>query len=487
MSFAGQSWYPLSTWDPVPGDPAAVRAAGQGYEQVATQIQAAATNLRAIADGFRQCSEAIDEVQTKARRVADQIERARERYAATGAALVTYAGGLAQAQQIAQDALRQAQSAAAAQDNAQQDLCYWNGRSNDLLAGRPMNAPTDLIAANGFTRQADAARQDLFTTDQSLVAARAAMATAMTMRDDAAEAARASIEAVVSTDDLHDTVWQDLNGGVQEAGLWVWDSWDEITAGLGVVALALCWVPVLGEFLGAVALLAGVVLLARDIIIAFTSASDESGWERWKDVAIDAAAVVTFGLGRVAAQGLKMAATSATAAKALRATTTVAEESGAAARTSAEVAAAGTTRGGIAFHAADQFTTATQTSKVGELFGVLKPQAIFADTASDLRGGVKLFQASSSGVTNLHVGPPGNFMNAVGEGWQNAGKAFNGGSVFKAIGQDSVARDATLLARNEGFGTAFHWQAGGASVGVFGGTKLADAGLVGYNGIVALK
>ena len=41
MTFSNPSWYPLSTWDPVPGDPVAVRTAGQGYERVAAQIQTA--------------------------------------------------------------------------------------------------------------------------------------------------------------------------------------------------------------------------------------------------------------------------------------------------------------------------------------------------------------------------------------------------------------------------------------------------------------
>ena len=41
--------YPLAVFDPVAGDPVAVRAAGEEYVRVAARIEAAAADLRTIA------------------------------------------------------------------------------------------------------------------------------------------------------------------------------------------------------------------------------------------------------------------------------------------------------------------------------------------------------------------------------------------------------------------------------------------------------
>ena len=59
---------------------------------------------------------------------------------------------------------------------------------------------------------------------------------------------------------------------------------------LGVLALALSWVPVLGEVLGALALIASVVALVCDTV----SALDGKG--TWLDVAIDASDMPTTGV-----------------------------------------------------------------------------------------------------------------------------------------------------------------------------------------------
>ena len=469
MTFSDAYWYPLSTWNPVPGDPAALRMAGQGYEQVAAQIQAAAANLRAVADGLTEHSEAVSEVQTKARKVAGQIERAHGRYAATGAALVTYAVSLARAQQIAQDALRQAQSAAAAQDNARQDMCYWSGRSSEVLPGQP---------AVDFQSQIDTARQNLFQTDRYLDQARATLCTATAMRDAAGEAARASIQAVGSADDLHDTIWQNLGGGAQEVGEWVWNGADEAAAWLGVVALALCWVPVLGEALEAVALIAGVFLLIRDGVNAATHNGT------WDAVGEDALGLAAFGVGRVAAKGLSMAVNAARGAKALR-VATVAEEAGGAMSSGGRSAIAATSRGSRAVQtAAVRAQAPGQASQAGELLRVLNPKVIYSDTRTSLSDGVRLFQSPGTGAVGRHVqGSPQDIHDAFQESWVNMGNAFKSDKtefVFQAVGQDHVARDASFLTQNnnQGFGSFVRPKGGQLALGTWVGAKALDQALV---------
>jgi hypothetical protein len=435
MSGAGSSWYPLAWCDPVSGDPGSVRAAGEEYARVATQIQTAAANLRAIAGGFDQCSEAISEVQLKASKVADSIERAQERYATTGNALVTYAETLARAQGIAQEALSQARIAVQAQNDAEQDISYWSRQEADLLDGAMTSAYANRVAI---------ARNNLTLGDESLSAARVTLGTATAMRDEGAEAAASLIKTVVSADDLHDSVWQNLGGGAQEVGLWAWNGMDELAAGLGLLALVLCWVPGLNAALAAVALIAGALLVVRDTVNAST------GNGTWRDAGMSALAMVTFGVGRVASQGVRMAANSARASSALRTATVAGEATGAA---NATVRAGSAASAGVqSTRAAAKAAAPSSAGRSSELFGVLRPKVIIAETAADLRGGAMLLRPTATVAPGLHaMGPPSNIAGPFREGAANIANVFKTDRselAFTVLGQDDIARDASYLFRN---------------------------------------
>ena len=456
MSREGESWYPLSGSNPVPGNPDEVRAAGQQYEKVAAQIQAASTDLRSIANDFRQCSEAIDEVQSKARRVASKIERAHQRYVAAGAALVTYASALEPAQQMAHEALRQAQRGAAARDDAQLQLQYLLAKAPDPN-GEPSATAAQLEATRDNTNQAD----------RQVDEAHATLATAVAMRDAAAETATAAIHAVVSTDGLEDGFWQNVGNGITE----IWNGLTETSAKLSMLALALCLVPGLGEGLAIADFVVATLLLIRDGFNLTTELG--TGKEDWGALGIDALGVASFGIARIAVKGLSMLADGARAAKGVRGAATGAKEAGDAVEASAKAPIQGA-KDQAGFQAVPRAKAAVRSVKVKELVGVLAPRAVGYDMAHGLSSPGRMFQFPSDGPFRLHESqvPDNIFLQRAND----LGSANWGQRYFVATGQDDVARDVWFLRDDKGFGTAAK-----VSVSGGGGMKGGAGMLTGLN------
>jgi len=432
------SWYPLAPGDPLPGDPAAVRAAGEEYSRVADQIAAAAEELRAIGGGFLVCSDAVDEVETKALRLADTIERAHGRYAAAGAALVGYADGLAHAQDVSLQAREKAVAGLGAQESAQDDLLYYERRA--------MDSADEPDVAQRYWDLADTARANLRSADRTIEDARVLLDSAYVVRDDAAEVAKAAISAVVRADDLHDTVWQDLGGGFQEVGLAVWNSLDEVAAIAGVAALALCWVPGLNAALAAIATIAGAVVLIRDVINLAT------GNGSWAEVGWSALGMLTFGIGRVAGAGLRAAANANRASQGLRITLGAADEAADVAQAASRAEAATTTAvSGSAIPVSAQMAPSSILRPRG-LWNSLKPSAVASDLATDIRGGAQMLQAPGLYVAQrpgLHVARPVDAVSnpftearvALATTWSQSRTA----ALFQMLGNDAAARDAAYL------------------------------------------
>lgn len=296
-------WYPLAVLDPVSGDPERVRSAGAEYARVARQIEVAADELRAIATEMDGGSGAVEEVRAKASRLADTIERAHGRYAATGEALLTYAGALAHAQALSAAAHAAAVGALQAQDEALASIAWWT-----RLADRA-TSPADV---QRYRASAEAARTDLALADAHLDQARADLRVAVAQRDGAVDAACAAIRGAMAADDLHDTLGQDIGGGLQESGLAVWNGVDEVATRLAWAAVLLCWVPGANGVLGAAATIAGVVLLVRDSV---DLATDHGSAD---DVRASAVRVATLGVGRFAQRGMELSVAAARGAGGLR-------------------------------------------------------------------------------------------------------------------------------------------------------------------------
>ncbi|MGY4644611.1 hypothetical protein [Cellulomonas sp. URHB0016] len=364
------SWYPLAAFDPVPGDPAEVLQASREYAAVAEAIATASDGLVTIADADPHCvSAAMEAVHEHAKAVAADIAKAQKRYQAVADALAEFADPLDRAQADSLTALSEARSAQRAIDEAHHTL-----RTTDWDA--PAGSAVGSTLGPGSNPALIALRAGLSDADRALDRARQHLADAAHARDVAAARAVARIQATTGSDHLHDSFWQNT----LHVTHWVSEVFGKIAAITGALALLLCWVPIVGEVLAAVSLIAGAVALVADIVLLC------SGEGSWLDVTLGALAIVTFGLGRLVGTGLKIGVRSAEAAeasaKAGRAERVVAE--GLAAKAgSVEAAAAGSvSEGSRASRAAlgsDVATRALSRAGVKEMVGSLKPSEIVHD------------------------------------------------------------------------------------------------------------
>ncbi|UZN02688.1 hypothetical protein [Cellulomonas sp. S1-8] len=432
------SWYPLAWTDPVPGDPTAVRAAARQYEDVAARVTRASADLRAVAEGMPDRSQAVDEVRSRAAEAAERVTAAHDRYAATGAALADYADGLDRAQQVAQDALTAARRAAEAIEHADQDVRRWAQQAADAV---------DVAQSAAYDRLAETARGTRDDAEHALTRARELLDGAVVARDVAAQAARDLIERVIAEDGLADSLWGGLVDAASavgswfgDVGHWFFDHIDEIATVLGVAALLLAWVPVLGQALAAAALIAGALQLARDVYLALTT---DAGWGA---VAVGALGLVTFGVGRLAGQGLRLAANSARAQQGVRMLPVSGQAASAGARggAAAQGAQASLRRGFVTLPAG------TQTWTSSALWSVMRPGAIARDLVSDVTGVVRYMKdpglAASSGALG-HVSRPVDVLtNAFSEGAHALRNTPAGiERVTALLGDAGAARDMRFL------------------------------------------
>lgn len=464
------TWYPLAWTDPVPGDPAAVRDAARRYDAVAQRITRAAADLRDVGAGVVGTSLAVDELRARAVETAERVAAARERYASTAAALGDYADDLAHAQSVAQDALDAARRAARAVDDAGQDVQRW---------ARQAVEAADTAQAAAYERLAETAREARDEAERALCRARELLDEAVALRDAAAQRARDLITRTLGADGLADSLWTALGSGASavgswftDVGHWFYDHVDEIATVLGVAALLLAWVPVLGQALAAAALIAGALQLARDLHLALTT---DAGW---RDVALGALGLVTFGVGRLAGQGLRLAANNARAAQGLRTLPVAGQAVGAARRATAGAAAAGRSAAGHVPLVVRQFGT----WKPSNLWSVMRPTVIAGDLVSDLRGVIRavkdpgVFATRSPGS---HVSRPIDVLsNGISEGLHNLRSTSAGlERVTALVGDLEAARDMRFLAEKG----AELGQAGAALRGWAAGrgvVQIVDVGIV---------
>lgn len=294
MSHRPVDWSPLAGSDPVPGDPDRVEQLGRHYRRVASAISEAATKLRRIADHQDMQSEAVDAFRNTARDVADDISRAHERYDGVGHALTGYAPELRDAQSESAAALVQAKQ-------AEKNLATAD-RLAQTVQARIHAAPegADTTADQGAHRRALTAAD---TAGDDLAAARHRLSRATDARDAAARRAMSLVKDVKDSGDLNDGWWDNWGAKIVKAIVKVADI---VALVAGVLALAVAWIPVIGQALaaalGTIALVASLVSLLGNIALAAT------GDGTWSAVAWSAIGVLSFGIGRVAIGALRVSA-----------------------------------------------------------------------------------------------------------------------------------------------------------------------------------
>ena len=277
------SWYPLATSDPVPGDPAVVRAGGDHYRQVATAIGDAERVLRALVDAQDAVSDAVDAIRDRTHAVADRIRKAHARYDAAGDALVRYSVQLDLAQTQSLDALHSARSAQHSLDLAEDAV----RRSRILLEDA-----TDLGEDTTTQQRAlTTARTERSDAEIDLARARLALDEAVERRDAAAAHAMDDLDTGMD-DTLHDGWWEDWGADVaQTVSTWA----GNIATGAGLLSLVLGWVPFVGQIIIVVSVIAGAAALIADLALALKSGDGKD----WFNVVMGVVGLASFGASRL--------------------------------------------------------------------------------------------------------------------------------------------------------------------------------------------
>jgi hypothetical protein len=245
------------------GDPDLVRSKAQHYAEIANAIARSVTTLNTIKSVEGMTSKAIDAIREEAGNVADDISKAKDRYAGTAQALITYSAQLRIAQDAANTAIAHIGDKETAASTATRAATQ---ASTKAESATPENATTDQAAA---TKAEDAAE----AAGSALAAAHAEWHSALDVKNQAAEAAITAILEVVEgkkSQDLNDTWWDDW-------GAKALDILKVICDWAGVLAIFLAWVPILGQVLLVLAAVGAVLTLIEATVKAING--DGSWWE----------------------------------------------------------------------------------------------------------------------------------------------------------------------------------------------------------------
>lgn len=247
-----RDWSPLCWFDPVPGDPDRVASLGKKLKKTAEELERQVKNLKAISEIDSWESEAGREFRKRAEGATGKLEAARKRYATAAAALgdqvvevgggyadkahaasKDYASDLNRAQQIADQALKEAQSA-----------------EDDKRAANTRLADEEDDSRKKELEDKQQAAEDV------VKAAKEKIEEAKRIRDAAAKRACDAIDEVISDDALKDGFWDSLLDDLADVtGL--------IATACGVLSLMVGWIPVIGQalagILGTIALVMSLV------------------------------------------------------------------------------------------------------------------------------------------------------------------------------------------------------------------------------------
>jgi hypothetical protein len=147
-------------------------------------------------------------------------------------------------------------------------------------------------AANKAADHADSLRSDLANAKAQILATADAV-------QEAQQTAANQLDGAMKVDGLTDTVGDNAQQLVMTIARWV-DEWmSDWATFFSAAALALSWVPLLGQALLAIDLVLNAVVLLADITLAI------AGEKNWEDAIIGVVGLLTYGAGRLAAKGFK--------------------------------------------------------------------------------------------------------------------------------------------------------------------------------------
>lgn len=284
----GYQWEPLGLdTDPVPGDPVRVGQESSYLATVANQISGQVAALRKIgaggADGALK-GQYADKIHSSANDLADQLDKVVGRYQKVSSALNGWIPDLEQAQSMSIQALNQAEG-----------------------PHRKLNQAVVLPSGSNLTAQQKQDVQDyqnsMRQAQGELDAAKALLNKATALRDNSASYHAGQINKAID-DGVKDSWWDSFKNWVGQYAWLIRDACTVLEVIATILAIAALFIP--GVNIVAALLWIGFGLTALALVGRVMLAATGNG--SWFDVALDAFALLTFGVGKAAAGALKAVA-----------------------------------------------------------------------------------------------------------------------------------------------------------------------------------
>jgi hypothetical protein len=309
---AGYQWQPLGLdSDPVPGDPAQISAEAQHLASVAAEITNQVAALRKISSDGTEVGKHADTIRSEASDLAGQLDKLVGRYTKVSSALNAWVPELERAQAMSIQALDQA-------EGPYQKL----HQTVALPSGSNLTAQQKQSVANYHSA--------VKTAQGDLAAAQALLTRATSLRDTAGSHT-ASLINNACNDGMrdHHSLFGSIAGFFSHMFSWVAGHWSQILADvctvLEVVATILAvaafiiaqFIPGVDVLVDMVATMVLVSTLATGAALAGRILLAATGHGSWMDVAMDAVALASFGLGRAAGVGARLLVPEAEAASRL--------------------------------------------------------------------------------------------------------------------------------------------------------------------------
>jgi hypothetical protein len=306
---AGYQWRPLGwTEDPVPGDPAQISREAQHLASVAARITDQVSALRQIASDGTEVGEHADTIRSNASSLATQLDKLVGRYQQVSSILNSWVPDLEQAQSMSIQALDQA-------EGPYQQL----NQTVALPSGNNMTPAEQ----QGVEKYHQAMQQAQGQLDD----AQALLNRAIALRDSSG-ASHANQINNACNDGMrdHHSIWGSVESFV--IGAWTWEAqhWSQLVGDICTVLEVLATIAAIAAFILA-QFVPGFDVLVDALVLGGMVATGEAlagrillaatGHGSWLDVAVDAFALATFGIGRLAGAGARALVPGAEAASRL--------------------------------------------------------------------------------------------------------------------------------------------------------------------------
>lgn len=246
--------------NPIVGDPDKIAKLATDLTGTADSLRTQNQRLRAVKSETFWKGEAATKFDTFKEKLPPLLDKVIERYTKVGSALATYHPEIREAQELATRALRDYQAA-----KADQQIAQTNAQTK--LAGETQARTQN----KQYVWNGPQPEQQLTQAHDRMAAAVREMTQAMDQRSGAAQTCASKIKSAIDDDLKNESWWK---RALKSFGKWALDGLEKLApilrkigGYLGIAALALGWVPVVGEVLGAAALIVnGAALLADGVL-----------------------------------------------------------------------------------------------------------------------------------------------------------------------------------------------------------------------------